>query len=66
MENKKIEMTEDIEYFLTKAKNAIKNALLRKDPMLCLSSIIQAEVSIRSHIVYLQSKQDGINYVQTT
>ena len=56
--DEKIEMTEDIEYFLTKAKNAIEFALEQKDPMLCLSHIRQAEIALRSHIVYLQAKTD--------
>lgn len=66
MENKKIEMTEDIEYFLNRAKNSIKKAIVSKDPLMCLSSLIQAEVSIRSHIIHLQSKEDdntNLNYV---
>lgn len=58
MEHKKIEMTEDIEYFLNRAKNSIKKALVSKDPLMCLSSLIQAEVSIQSHMIYLQSKSD--------
>lgn len=58
MEDNKIQMTEDIEYFLTKAKNAIEEALVNKDPMHCLSSIRQAEISIRSHKIYIQTKNE--------
>jgi len=61
MEDPIIEMTEDIEYFLTKAKNAITEALLNKNPMHCLSSIRQAEIAIRSHKVYLQVKHEAEN-----
>ena len=56
MEENKIEMTEDIEYFLTKAKVAIEQAIEHKDPMHCLSQIRQAEIAIRSHITHLQAK----------
>ena len=55
----KIEMTEDIEYFLNKAKCSIEDAILNKDPMLCLSHISQAEIAIRSHIVYIQAKSES-------
>ena len=58
MEENKIEMTEDIEYFLNKAKSAIEAAILNKDPMLCLSDIRQAEIVIRSHVLYLQVKKE--------
>lgn len=54
----KIEMTEDIEYFLLKAKNAIEQAIELKDPMQCLSHIRQAEITIRSHVVYIQAKTE--------
>jgi hypothetical protein len=54
MEEKKIQMTEDIEYFLLKAKSAIEQALETKDPTICLSSILQAEITIRSHISHIQ------------
>lgn len=56
MEDEKIEMTDDIEYFLIKAKTFIEEALLNKDPLHCLSSIRQAEIAIRSHRIYLQPK----------
>ena len=56
MEDEKIEMTDDIEYFLIKAKTFIEEALLNKDPLYCLSSIRQAEIAIRSHRIYLQPK----------
>ena len=58
MEDEKIQMTEDIEYFLVKAKNAINDALANKDPLLCLSSIRQAEIAIRSHKIHIQAKLD--------
>lgn len=58
MEENKIEMTEDIEYFLNKAKFSIEQAIENKDPMLCLSQIRQAEISIRSHLTYLQVKTE--------
>lgn len=61
MEENKIEMTEDIEYFLQKAKNAIEISVLNKDPMLCLSEIRQAEIAIRSHVVHLQAKKEQDN-----
>lgn len=51
-------MTEDIEYFLLKAKNAIEQAIEMKDPMQCLTHIRQAEITIRSHVVYLQAKNE--------
>ena len=54
----KIEMTEDIEYFLLKAKSAIEHAIETKDPMACLSSIRQAEITMRSHINYIQVKPE--------
>lgn len=57
----KIEMTEDIEYFLNKAKNSIELALEQKDPMICISHIRQAEITIRSHIVYLQAKTEVLS-----
>lgn len=59
MEDEKIQMTEDIEYFLVKAKNAINDALTNKDPLLCLSSIRQAEIAITSHKIYIQAKPDS-------
>lgn len=55
MEDRVIEMTEDIEYFLIKAKNAISEAIVNKDPMQCLSSIRQAEIVLRSHRMYIQA-----------
>ena len=61
MEDEKIEMTEDIEYFLVKAKNAINDALTNRDPLFCLSSIRQAEIAIRSHKIYIQAKTDFEN-----
>lgn len=54
----KLEMTEDIEYFLLKAKNAIEQAIETKDPMHCLGHIRQAEITIRSHVVYIQAKTE--------
>jgi hypothetical protein len=54
----KIEMTEDIEYFLLKAKNAIEKAIELRDPLLCLSQIRQAEIAISSHVLYLQVKTE--------
>jgi hypothetical protein len=57
----KIEMTEDIEYFLNKAKNSIDLALDQKNPMLCLSNIRQAEITIRAHITHIQSKSDHLS-----
>ena len=54
----KIEMTEDIEYFLNKAKNSIDLAIEQKDPMVCLSHIRQAEITIRSHLTYIQAKPE--------
>jgi hypothetical protein len=54
MEDNKIEMTEDIEYFLLKAKASIDQSIEDKDPMICLSPIRQAEIAIRSHINYIQ------------
>ena len=64
MEENKIEMTDDIEYFLNKAKVAIEDAILNKDPMLCLSQIRQAEISIRSHVVYLQPKKEQESWIK--
>jgi hypothetical protein len=61
MDENKIEMTDDIEYFLNKAKAAIEDALLNRDPMLCLSHIRQAEITLRSHVVYLQPKKEQEN-----
>lgn len=52
-------MTEDIEYFLNKAKNSIDVAIETKDPMACLSHIRQAEITLRSHKVYIQAKPDS-------
>jgi hypothetical protein len=57
----KIEMTEDIEYFLNKAKNSIDLAIEQKNPMICLSSIRQAEIAIRSHVTYLQVKTEQLS-----
>jgi len=57
----RIEMTEDIEYFLNKAKYSIEHALEQKDPMVCLSQIRQAEITIRSHIVYIQAKSEPLS-----
>jgi hypothetical protein len=54
----KIEMTEDIEYFLNKAKNAIDQSIELRDPLHCLSQIRQAEIAIRSHVLYLQVKNE--------
>jgi len=61
MDENKIEMTEDIEYWLFKAKAAIDQAVLDRDPLLCLSQIRQAEIAIRSHINYLQVKPEAIS-----
>jgi len=52
----KIEMTEDIEYFLNKAKNSIDLAIEQRNPMISLSHIRQAEIAIRSHLTYMQAK----------
>lgn len=57
----KIEMTEDIEYFLNKAKNSIDLAIEQKNPMICLSAIRQAEIAIRSHVNYLQVKTEQLS-----
>jgi len=54
MEENKIQMTEDIEYWLLKAKASIDQAIEEKDPMICLSHIRQAEIAIRSHMNYIQ------------
>lgn len=59
MEEQKIQMTEDIEYWLLKAKCSIEQAIVDKDPMICLSHIRQAEIAIRSHINYIQIKPDS-------
>lgn len=59
MEEQKIQMTEDIEYWLLKAKASIEQSIQDKDPMICLSHIRQAEIAIRSHINYIQVKPDS-------
>ena len=59
MEDNKIEMTEDIEYWLLKAKASIEQSIQDRDPMVCLSHIRQAEIAIRSHINYIQVKPDS-------
>lgn len=59
MEEQKIQMTEDIEYWLLKAKASIEQSIQDKDPMICLSHIRQAEIAIRSHINYIQVKSDS-------
>jgi hypothetical protein len=59
MEEQKIQMTEDIEYWLMKAKCSIEQSIQEKDPMICLSHIRQAEIAIRSHINYIQVKTDS-------
>jgi len=59
MEEQKIQMTEDIEYWLLKAKASIEQSIQDKDPMICLSHIRQAEIAIRSHINYIQIKPDS-------
>lgn len=51
-------MTDDIEYWLLKAKGSIDQALEERDPIICLSHIRQAEIAIRSHINYIQVKPD--------
>jgi hypothetical protein len=56
-EEQKIQMTEDIEYWLLKAKGSIEQAIEEKDPMICLSHIRQAEIAIRSHVNYIQVKE---------
>ncbi len=57
-EEQKIQMTEDIEYWLLKAKGSIEQAIEEKDPMICLSHIRQAEIAIRSHVNYIQVKPE--------
>ncbi len=52
-----LELTEDIEYFLNKAKNSIELALETKNPSICLPALRQADISIRSHQVYLQKEE---------
>ncbi len=59
MEENRIQMTEDIEYWLLKAKASIEQSIQDKDPMICLSHIRQAEIAIRSHINYIQIKPDS-------
>ena len=56
-----IELTEDIEYFLLKAKSAIDLAIEKKNAGLCLSALRQADISIRSHQVYLNSKNESLS-----
>ena len=51
-------MTEDIEYWLLKAKASIDQAIEEKDPMICLSHIRQAEIAIRSHVNYIQKENN--------
>ena len=63
MEEQKIQMTEDIEYWLLKAKASIDQAIEEKDPMICLSHIRQAEIAIRSHVNYIQ--KDNIESVNS-
>ena len=58
MEENKIIMTEDIEYWLLKAKASIDQAIEEKDPMICLSHIRQAEIAIRSHVNYIQKENN--------
>jgi hypothetical protein len=58
MEENKIQMTEDIEYWLLKAKASIDQAIEEKDPMICLSHIRQAEIAIRSHVNYIQKENN--------
>lgn len=58
MEEQKIVMTEDIEYWLLKAKASIDQAIEEKDPMICLSHIRQAEIAIRSHVNYIQKENN--------
>ena len=60
-EENKIEMTEDIEYWLVKAKSAIDQAIDVRDPMACLSQIRQAEIAIRSHLNYIQVKAEPLS-----
>ena len=59
MEEQKIVMTEDIEYWLSKAKTSIEQSIQERDPMICLSHIRQAEIAIRSHVNYIQVKSDS-------
>lgn len=56
-----IEMTEDIEYFLNKAKCSIELAIEQKNPMICLSHIRQAEIAISAHLTYLQAKTEQLS-----
>lgn len=65
MEDNKIQMTEDIEYFLLKAKSAIEQALETRDPNVCLSSILQAEITIRSHISHIQKNNTEISVIKS-
>ena len=58
MDDNKIIMTEDIEYWLLKAKASIDQAIEEKDPMICLSHIRQAEIAIRSHVNYIQKENN--------
>lgn len=60
MEEQKILMTEDIEYWLLKAKASIEQAIEEKDPMICLSHIRQAEIAIRSHVNYIQKENNEV------
>ena len=56
-----IELTEDIEYFLLKAKAAIDLAIEKKNAGLCLSALRQADISIRSHQVYLNTRNENLS-----
>lgn len=56
-----IELTEDIEYFLLKAKAAIDLAIEKKNAGLCLSALRQADISIRAHQVYLNTKNENLS-----
>ena len=58
MDEQKIVMTDDIEYWLLKAKASIDQAIEEKDPMICLSHIRQAEIAIRSHVNYIQKENN--------
>lgn len=60
MEENKIQMTEDIEYWLMKAKGSIEQAIEDRDPMICLSHIRQAEIAIRSHVNYIQKENNEV------
>jgi hypothetical protein len=60
MDEQKIVMTEDIEYWLLKAKASIDQAIEEKDPMICLSHIRQAEIAIRSHVNYIQKENNEV------